>query len=84
MTGRMVSPNEMWIAAKQTMLNGENPKNDTEWAQVMNFIAFNVPANISTQIVKIMSTLYDCPLPDDTLEAIAKFQAQNKDESTGQ
>lgn len=78
MAEKFVSPNEMMEAAKKEMLNGNEPTNDTEWARIVNFVAFNVPSELSVSICLLMKTLYDIPLEKSDIEAIALYQNQSK------
>lgn len=71
---RLISPNELHAAAKATMLGGRDPANDDEWQLIVNFWAANVAVQTALPSVMIMALIHRCPLPDDTLRVITKFQ----------
>jgi hypothetical protein len=71
---RLVSPDEMLAAAKEEMLKGCEPRTWDDWARVLNFVAFNVPAEVAGGVCHLMAILYDMPLCDDEITAIVLFQ----------
>jgi hypothetical protein len=84
MASNLVSPNEMFaMAIKDMGIVGERPSNDTEWALVLNYVAFNIHPGIALSATKVFATLFDCPLPDSIIEDIVQFQLEQKGASNG-
>lgn len=75
---KLVSPNEMMQSAKDIMLDGREPKTDNDWALIVNFWAANTLPSLAESLSLLMAKMYDCPLPDDYIKQIAKFQAKAK------
>lgn len=78
MAGRFVSPDQVMQAAKDQMLNGQEPKSHVDWVKVINFVAFNMDAILASSICRVMKTLYDIPLTDDEIEEIVEFQNERR------
>lgn len=74
---RLVSPNELYQAAKDTMLDGNEPTNDHDWSLVVNFWAANIDA-AEVDACKLLKLLYQCPLSDKDVAQIARYQAKKK------
>ena len=82
--GHMVSPNEMFEAAKDTMLDGREPNSNADWAKIMNFVAYNVTREIAMSVCVLFAKMYGCPLENETIEAIVKFQQVSKIKSNAE
>jgi hypothetical protein len=74
----MVSPNDLQKAAIAMMLEGREPKTDEDWAKCVNFWAANIAKGLEESACHLLKRLFDCPLPDEDIEIIAKFQANKK------
>jgi len=74
----LVSPNDMFAAAKDNMLEGADPVSDRDWQMVINFVAFNTGAGAELPVTKIFAKLFDCPLEEETVIAIAAAQVRAK------
>ncbi len=74
----MVSPNDMFAAAKEHMLEGSDPVSDKDWQMVINFVAFNTGAGFELSVTKLFAKMYDCPLEEETVIAIAEAQVKAK------
>ena len=74
---RMVSPNDLHSAALAEYCGGNQPKNNLEWAKVVNYWAANI-AVAEVEACKLMALMFDCPIPVGEIEKIAKFQMERK------
>jgi hypothetical protein len=70
----MVSPNELLESAKTQMLEGRDPESKDDWSAVMNFMAFNISAEVAESACLLVRSLYDIPLTDDEVKDIVRFQ----------
>lgn len=59
------------------MLEGKEPVTEYDWALCVNFWATNVSV-AEIGICKLMKKLYNCPISDEDVTAIAEFQANKK------
>jgi hypothetical protein len=80
MAGRLISPNELLDAAKEQMLAGKDPKNRDDWYLIVNFMAFNMNAELAETICLVMKSLFDIPLTDKEISNIVKYQIESKSE----
>jgi len=78
MTGQFVSPDQVMQAAKEQMLNGQEPQSHVDWVKIINFVAFNMDASLADSICKVMKTLYDIPLTDEEISDIVEFQSERR------
>jgi len=69
------SPNEMFKAAKENMLDGKAPVSHGDWAKVFNFFAANIIPAAAAPACKVMRILFKAPLSEADVAAIARFQA---------
>jgi len=76
----LVSPNQIMKAAKDEMLEGNEPKNPEEWVLIMNFVAFNLMEGVEIAASELFRLMYEIPLPKEIVEEIAKFQVASKKE----
>lgn len=74
----MVSPETMLFAAKEQMLNGNDPVTEADWVKVMNFIAFNIHPEVCVSACLIFKIIYDVPIDREHVVAIAEFQNESK------
>ncbi len=74
----MISPNDLNEAAQKNMLDGREPKTERDWELIVNFWAANIGEGLEEPVCKVMSMLYKCPLPCDSIVQIAGFQAAKK------
>jgi hypothetical protein len=71
---RLISPNELHMAAIATMLDGRQPADMLDWQKIVNFWAYNVAPASAVPSVMIMALIYRCPLPEDVIQGITEFQ----------
>lgn len=76
--GRWVSPDEILAAAKQYQLNGREPITREDWAEIMNFVAYNVMREIAAAVCDLFAVMYDVPLSKDEIGAIVAFQSMQR------
>lgn len=74
----MVSPNDMLAAATQEMLGGKKPETREDWAQIINFVAYNIDSEVAHLCCHVFGSIYDCPLTEKEIAAIVDFQVKNK------
>lgn len=82
MPSRLVSPNEMFQAAKDMQLEGREPESNHDWILVINFIAANTAEGLEKSVCKLSKMLYNIPLSDEAIEQIADFQHNHKNPSS--
>ena len=75
---RHMSPNELHKYSCDTMLRGRKPVTDKEWMLVVNCWAANIAKDMTSDAVRIMALLYNCPLDPEILELISAFQDDRK------
>jgi hypothetical protein len=75
---RHMSPNELHKYSCDTMLRGRSPTTDKEWMLVVNCWAANIAKGMTSDAVRIMALLYNCPLDAEILELISAFQDDRK------
>lgn len=75
---RCVSPNELLEAAKEHMLQGREPASRYDWRLVLNFMAVNISAGLEVPACQLLANIYEMPFTPTEVEAIANFQAQQK------
>ena len=68
------SPNEMMDAAKQNMLDGDEPVTVEDWEKVFHFLAANIHSSVALSACKLMRSLYNAPLDDEVITLIVKYQ----------
>ena len=78
MSTRLVSPDELFANAKHYMLGGKDPVSHADWVLVFNFVAYNVHAAARRTIMRVFAMIYDAPLSQPELLAIAEFQAAKR------
>jgi len=76
--GNWVSPNEMFEAAKEMMIDGRDPNTDEDWVLIVNFVAVNTAPGLENAVTGLMMTLLDCPLKSHTIEYIVANQIYSK------
>lgn len=76
--GKLISPNQLQEAAIAMMLGGAPPTTDREWILCVNFWAANIQAGLEKDVCRLMKMLFDCPLPDEVVEEIARLQSVNR------
>lgn len=81
MASNLVSPNEIMAAAKEHMLNGNEPTSRDDYLRIVNFLAVNVHKDIAVPAIKLMKTMYDMPIQDSDIEQIVAFQQSRQDNS---
>jgi len=79
--GRWVSPDDEMAAAELHMLNGREPVSNRDWENVINFAAFNFPAEYAEAICQILRAIYSIPLSPEVITEIAAFQIQRRKET---
>lgn len=72
--GRFVSPNEMFKAAKDRMLNGKEPKTPEDWMRVVNFFACNIADGLELPATELMCKILHVPLKPETIKYIVGEQ----------
>ena len=77
-TSRLVSPNEMMQAAQDIMLDGKEPTSTKDYELVINFMASNMPVEVSEVACQLMAKIFDMPLTRSEISAIAQFQNKAK------
>lgn len=75
---RPTSPNELFEAAKDAMLDGREPKTPRDWALIINFIAYNIADGLELPATLLMAKLLGAPLGEDYIERIVKHQVDLK------
>lgn len=78
MEGRLVSPNEMHQAACDLMLGGLQPASEHDWVLVINFYAANIASDVQPSGLLLMAHIMGCPLSDEFIRRVSKFQAQQR------
>ena len=78
MSTRLVSPDELFADAKHYMLGGKDPVSHADWVLVFNFVAYNVHAGDRMTIMQVFAMIYDAPLSQSELNAIAEFQTAKR------
>jgi hypothetical protein len=76
----LVSPNDMFEAAKEMQLGGREPVTEQDWVSVMNFFAANVMKDAAMQMCQLMRVLFEMPLSEEYVTEIVRFQVQRKAE----
>lgn len=71
---RTITPNEMFDAAKKTMLDGRDPKTRDEWVEIVNFVAFNTAIGVEVEVARLFRVLYKVPLSEEDVVYIAEAQ----------
>lgn len=74
---KFVSPNDIFKSSKGFFLDGREPKTDHDWTLLVNFWAYNI-AFAEVEACKIMKRIFNCPLSDEMVAKIAKYQIANK------
>lgn len=75
-----VSPNKIMEAAKIMMLDGKEPVTDTDWQNIVNFLAVNIAPELNFVAIKLMKKLYDMPISENTIARICQFHRQRQAE----
>lgn len=70
---RYVSPNDLFFHAKDMMLSGKEPESDNDWKVVVAFFAVNIDQSCRFSGVKLLCSLFDCPLAEETIKDICTF-----------
>ena len=73
MTGRFVSPNEMYDAAKRLQLGGRDPVSKADWVQVVNFFAANIAIEVRDAALPVVCMIFSCPLSRNEIDDISAF-----------
>lgn len=74
--GNFVSPDEMFEAAKEDMLRGEEPESHADWVLIMNYFAHNIAPATAPAACRVLRALYDMPLDVEEVDAIVAYQLQ--------
>ena len=72
--GRMISPNDLFKAAKEHMLDGREPSNKQDWLLTVNFFAANIDKPLADSATKLICLILEVPLEENEIEEIVKFQ----------
>lgn len=72
---RLVSPKELFDAAKQHELGGRAPVTEDDWTHIVNFLAANISFEMAVPGCLIVCKLYKCLLEDDAIKDIAGAQS---------
>lgn len=75
---KLVSPNEMLKAGKDSMLDGREPSSKEDWVMLFNFFAVNISQGLEEQTCLLLGKMYNPPLTDDEIISIAQFQHAEK------
>jgi hypothetical protein len=73
---KLVSPNDLQTAAKNTYLLGRDPANETEWALCVNYWAANVTRDARESACILLARIFDCPLSEKKIKKIVAFQSK--------
>jgi hypothetical protein len=73
-----VSPNEILEKAKAEMIDGRDPVTTKDWALVMNYMAFNVHADVAESACLLLRLIYDMPLTEDEVKQIVAYQQERR------
>lgn len=68
------SPNEIFEASKEQMLDGRDPATREDWMLLANFWAYNLAPEVVEPAMALMVMLYDAPLDPRALSEIIEFQ----------
>jgi hypothetical protein len=71
---KLVSPNEMYAAAVNEMLDGNNPVTKDDYALIVNFMAANLIPDTALAACQLMGTIFQMPLSPDDIKDIVEFQ----------
>jgi hypothetical protein len=77
---RLVSPNDLMAAAREAMIEGREPEAKWEWVLIFNFLAANIHAELAESCCLLFKRLYNCPLEDDVIKKIVKYQLERANE----
>jgi len=75
---KLVSPNDLQLAAQNMMLDGREPISRKDWAMCANFWAANIAKGLEVTALPLLGLLFNCPLTKDELIAIANYQRSRK------
>ena len=78
---KLRSPNELFNAAKEYMLGGDEPISKSDWVLVMNFFAANIHKDVQPAALKLLRAIYDIPIGDEQIEDISKFQIERQNKN---
>ncbi len=82
MTGKWVSPNELFEEAKVIMLKGREPESEEDWARIVNFFAANISPTLAQAATSLMCKMYNVPLSEEYITKIVQFQLDHKEVRT--
>ena len=70
------SPNELLHKAAESMdVQGDWQTWDRlDWAKIVNCWAFNLPAELAAQEIKLLRMIHDIPLSNDEVNEIVNYQ----------
>lgn len=76
--GTWRSPNEMFKAAKDMMLQGREPKTEEDWMKLVNFFAVNIADGLELPAVLLLCKIFDVPLTEKQITYIVMKQIESK------
>jgi hypothetical protein len=71
---RMVTPDEMFAAAKDYMLAGREPEDHDDFVDIMNFFALNLEPTCALPCCQVMNAIYNMGLTEGEVDQIVAFQ----------
>jgi hypothetical protein len=74
----LVSPNDLLMAARNAMLEGEAPSTYEDWFKIFNFLAANIAPQAQPAVLILISKIYDVPLGEKEIRAISAFQTSRQ------
>lgn len=74
----LVSPNDILLAARDAMLEGEAPSTYEDWFKIFNFLAANIAPQAQPAALILMSHIYHTPLSEKEIRAISSFQTSRQ------
>lgn len=76
--GRLRSPNEMFKAAKDIMLNGREPATPEDWMRIVNFFACNIADGLELPATELFCKIFSVPLKPEQIKYIVGEQIKLK------
>lgn len=75
---KMGSPEEMFQAAKELMLDGRDPESEHDWAKVVNFWAVNIAREVQPVAIQLLCKIFNASIDEDYIAKICDFQTQRE------
>ena len=72
------SPNEVYSAAKEAMLNGFNPVTKRDWVKVFSFFAVNIHSEVQPVALHLMKAMYSADITEEEIDQICLFYKERK------